>query len=81
MEGGFALIGRQDDVCDIALQHPSVSRVHAAMQHRADGKVLVYDLGSTHGTSLNKQSVPPKTYTEVIKGDVLCFGSRAGSCG
>ncbi|KAM9068279.1 kanadaptin [Sarcophilus harrisii] len=70
--------------CDVLLEHPSVSRFHAVLQHRAPGPAgegdpgapgfYLYDLGSTHGTFLNKARVPPRTYCRVRVGHVLRFG-------
>ncbi|XP_075391405.1 kanadaptin isoform X2 [Tenrec ecaudatus] len=70
--------------CDVCLEHPSVSRYHAVLQHRvssADGDgtgpgpgFYLYDLGSTHGTFLNKTRIPPHTYCRVHVGHVLRFG-------
>jgi pSer/pThr/pTyr-binding forkhead associated (FHA) protein len=71
----FLLIGRQEDVCDIAMQHPSISRQHAVLQHRQSGEVYVYELGSTHGTFLNKRRLQSKEHVELSVGDVLRFGA------
>ncbi|XP_060042751.1 kanadaptin isoform X2 [Erinaceus europaeus] len=76
--------------CDVCLEHPSVSRHHAALQHRAARPAgdphdpddpddpgpgfYLYDLGSTHGTFLNKTRIPPRTYCRVHVGHVLRFG-------
>ncbi|XP_001380534.3 kanadaptin [Monodelphis domestica] len=70
--------------CDVILEHPSVSRFHAVLQHRVRGQEVeddprgpgfyLYDLGSTHGTFLNKARVPPRTYCRVHVGHVLRFG-------
>lgn len=46
-------------VCDIELEHPSVSRYHAAIQFTRVNEVVeaqLFDLGSSHGTFLNKVS-------------------------
>lgn len=77
------LFGRLSS-CDVCLEHPSVSRYHAVLQHRAaglegecDGQgpgFYLYDLGSTHGTFLNKTRIPPRTYRRVHVGHVLRFG-------
>ncbi|KAM6220608.1 kanadaptin [Rhynchocyon petersi] len=77
------LFGRLSS-CDVCLEHPSVSRYHAVLQHRVpapDGECdgqdpgfYLYDLGSTHGTFLNKTRVPPRTYCRVHVGHVLRFG-------
>ncbi|KAG7328557.1 hypothetical protein KOW79_008501 [Hemibagrus wyckioides] len=79
----YFVVGRLP-VCDISLEHPSISRYHAVVQYR--GKVgdtgvvgeelgfYIYDLGSTHGTFVNKNKIPPKTYIRLHVGHVLKFG-------
>jgi len=57
----------------------SVSRYHAVLQFKGDGTVYVYDLGSTHGTRLNKQVVPAKQHVRVPLGGFLKFGESARS--
>ncbi|XP_064220025.1 kanadaptin isoform X1 [Aotus nancymaae] len=79
----YCLFGRLSD-CDVCLEHPSVSRYHAVLQHRASGPdgecdnngpgFYLYDLGSTHGTFLNKTRIPPRTYCRVHVGHVIRFG-------
>ncbi|XP_063774965.1 LOW QUALITY PROTEIN: kanadaptin [Pseudophryne corroboree] len=70
--------------CHVSLEHPSVSRYHAVLQYRSvagsdpdeEPGFYVYDLGSTHGTFLNKQRIQPKTYCRFRVGHVLkCGGS------
>lgn len=70
--------------CDVCLEHPSVSRYHAVLQHGVSGPdgecdghgpgFYLYDLGSTHGTFLNKTRIPPRSYCRVRVGHVLRFG-------
>nr|ACF22717.1 FHA domain protein [Brachypodium distachyon] len=50
---GAYMFGRID-LCDFVLEHPTISRFHAVLQFRNDGDVFLYDLGSTHGSSINK---------------------------
>uniref|UniRef100_A0A8C9F4F1 Solute carrier family 4 member 1 adaptor protein n=1 Tax=Pavo cristatus TaxID=9049 RepID=A0A8C9F4F1_PAVCR len=85
LEGGsWFLVGRLPG-CALALEHPSVSRHHAVLQYRgrsadgpdADAGFYVYDLGSTHGTFLNKARVPPRTYCRVRVGHGLRFGGSS----
>ena len=55
-EKSFLVLGRLP-VCDIELEHPSVSRYHAVVQFSLlDEQVeaKLFDLGSSHGTFLNK---------------------------
>ena len=54
----FYLIGRDQVHCPIFLEHPSISRKHAILQHKDTGDLFLYDLGSTHGTFLNKRQLP-----------------------
>ncbi|XP_069743844.1 kanadaptin isoform X2 [Narcine bancroftii] len=75
----FYVVGRLP-VCDISLEHPSISRYHAVVQHRrvADGEsgtgFYIYDLGSTHGTLVNKEKVEPNCYCRLNVGHVIKFG-------
>ncbi|KAK3537691.1 hypothetical protein QTP70_017905 [Hemibagrus guttatus] len=79
----YFVVGRLP-VCDISLEHPSISRYHAVVQYRGKagdtgvvGEELgfyIFDLGSTHGTFVNKNKIPPKTYIRLHVGHVLKFG-------
>lgn len=67
----FYCFGRMDN-CHVAMAHPTISRYHAVLQYRStfsetDEKrgFYLYDLGSTHGTFLNKHRIIPKTYVKV----------------
>jgi eukaryotic-like serine/threonine-protein kinase len=44
-------VGR-DPALDVALQSPKVSRMHAKIERRPDGKYAITDLGSSNGTYL-----------------------------
>jgi len=46
-------IGRTAD-CDTALDHPSVSRLHATVQPTPEGYLAVVDAGSSNGTFLHR---------------------------
>lgn len=77
------LFGRNADVCDVVLLHPSLSSQHAVLQYRAvpntEGKLscrpYIMDLESTNGTFLNKIRIDAARYYELKKGDVLTFGA------
>ncbi|CAG5866217.1 unnamed protein product [Menidia menidia] len=82
----YFVVGRLP-VCDVALEHPSISRYHAVIQYRGqtgqsgpegctgeERGFYVHDLGSTHGTVVNKNKIPPKTYIRLRVGHVLKFG-------
>ncbi|KAM6912790.1 kanadaptin [Xenentodon cancila] len=79
----YFVVGRLP-VCDVSLEHPSISRYHAVIQYRGragqegcvgeDRGFYIHDLGSTHGTVVNKNKIPPKTYIRIRVGHVLKFG-------
>jgi type II secretory pathway predicted ATPase ExeA len=52
---GHLLIGR-DAMCDICINHPTVSRYHALVVNSQRG-VMIVDLGSTNGTFVNNRKV------------------------
>jgi pSer/pThr/pTyr-binding forkhead associated (FHA) protein len=51
----LVLIGRKED-CDLQLDHKSISKQHCVIV-KADGMLLLRDLGSTNGTRVNGQRV------------------------
>lgn len=79
----YFVVGRLP-VCDVSLEHPSISRYHAVIQYRGqpgegdcageERGFYIQDLGSTHGTVVNKNRIPPKTYIRLRVGHVLKFG-------
>ncbi|KAF5360545.1 hypothetical protein D9756_004810 [Leucocoprinus leucothites] len=77
------LIGRDHLVSDIAVDHPSCSKQHAAIQYRyiqekgeSKGvvKPFIIDLESTNGTLVNDEKIPAARFFELRTGDVLKFG-------
>ncbi|KAJ3052047.1 Kanadaptin [Rhizophlyctis rosea] len=69
----FIVAGRLP-VCDIELEHASISRYHAIVQFKNDGSAHIFDLGSTHGTFINKAQLPKQTYRQLRVGDMIRFG-------
>jgi smad nuclear-interacting protein 1 len=75
------LVGRDQVVTDIPIQHPSCSKQHAAVQFRqvttrneygdskTEIKPFVIDLDSTNGTSVNGKEIPASRYYELLQGD------------
>ena len=52
--------------CDVVMEHPSASRLHAVIQFREDNSLpYIYDAGSIHGTFVNKKRIPSKAYTHL----------------
>ncbi|TIA84047.1 hypothetical protein E3P98_00428 [Wallemia ichthyophaga] len=80
------LFGKDANVADYPVAHPSISKQHAVIQYRAIrsknefGDVLeavkpfVLDLESTNGTQVNGEEIPVSRYFEIISGDVIKFG-------
>uniref|UniRef100_UPI00358E3F2F kanadaptin n=1 Tax=Myxine glutinosa TaxID=7769 RepID=UPI00358E3F2F len=67
--------------CDIQMDHPSVSRYHAVLQF---GQIdeqgsgwAVYDLQSTHGTFVNKERLPGRSYRRLRVGHTLRVGASS----
>ena len=77
---GWLLIGRlppEDELPHCTMLHPSISRQHAILQMKNNGQMFIYDLGSTHGTFLNKRQVKPRAYIPLRCGDLLKFGQSS----
>ena len=83
-EKPFYIFGRLEG-CDVVMEHPSISRYHAAIVYKGpdesgnqDSKVeegfYIIDLGSTHGTVVNKVELKPKVYHRLRVGYVIKFG-------
>lgn len=80
------LIGREKKICEIAVDHPSCSKQHAALQYRAvnyerdDGSAgkrvrpYIIDLESANGTFVNNKKIEPRKYYELFEKDILKFG-------
>lgn len=80
------LIGRDRKICDIAVDHPSCSKQHAALQYRlvpytredgTNGKRVrpyIIDLESANGTFVNNSQIESKKYVELLEKDVVKFG-------
>jgi hypothetical protein len=74
------------DTCDIVCEHPSISRFHVMIQHGKEGcsksnflmvdGVFVFDLGSTHGTKVNKTAIKAKCFERLRIGQMLKLGER-----
>lgn len=80
------LIGRDEKVTDLHLEHPTISKQHAVIQFRhrtttneygdKSNKVKPYliDLDSTKGTTLNGKKLEGSRYMELLDQDVVTFG-------
>jgi len=70
------IFGRQPD-CDVVVNHLSISRRHCVLQYREGGDIFLYDLGSSHGTFLNKERMPPNEYVPLHVGDLFHLGASS----
>lgn len=80
------MIGRDRKICDLAVDHPSCSKQHAALQfrlvpyEREDGttgkrvRPYIIDLESANGTFINNKQIEAKKYVELLEKDVIKFG-------
>src|SRR6187399_2125435 len=51
------VVGRGEE-CDVSINHPSVSRVHAEIQKVSEGRYEFVDLGSANGVRVNGAEMP-----------------------
>ncbi len=71
--GGSGIrIGREMAMCEIVLENPKVSRLHAEVVS-IDGKVMLIDRNSSNGTYVNDQKIDRRFLKD---GDIIHFGGR-----
>ena len=73
-QGKRLSVGRTKDN-DIALDHTSVSKMHASLLLNSEGKLVVADTGSTNGTFLNDERIAYGKAIEIFPGDKIKFGA------
>jgi len=71
----FVLFGRNAQMSDIKLDHPSISRRHALMGHGSSGNLYVMDLGSSHGTFVNAERLKKRKREPLRDGYTVKFGA------
>jgi pSer/pThr/pTyr-binding forkhead associated (FHA) protein len=69
---GRILLGR-DQANDIVLEDKLVSRRHAVIQKIGE-EYFLEDLGSTNGTLVNGQRIPPRSYVRLSLKDTVLIG-------
>ncbi|ORX73948.1 SMAD/FHA domain-containing protein, partial [Linderina pennispora] len=69
----FFVFGRLP-MCDFPMDHQSISRYHCVLQFAASNHTTLVDLGSSHGTFVNKQQIRPSTPRTLDIGDQIRFG-------
>jgi S1-C subfamily serine protease len=71
--GGSGIrIGRESAICEIVLENPKVSRLHAEVVS-IDGKVMLIDRNSSNGTYVNDHKIDKRFLKD---GDIIYFGGR-----
>ena len=71
--GGSGIrIGRESAICEIVLENPKVSRLHAEVVS-IDGKVMLIDRNSSNGTYVNDEKIDRRYLKD---GDIIHFGGR-----
>lgn len=73
------LIGRYPPVCDIVLNHCSISRLHATIIHHTNGAAYLVDLNSCHGTFIDDVRLRALQPTLITHGAVIKFGASSRS--
>jgi pSer/pThr/pTyr-binding forkhead associated (FHA) protein len=71
LKNPITLIGRSSKLCDLVVDHTSVSKMHCLLV-KTDGLIYMRDLGSTNGTRVNGQRV---VRGALLPGDKLAFSS------
>ncbi|GMH37207.1 hypothetical protein BSKO_05080 [Bryopsis sp. KO-2023] len=75
VEKELSVVGRHA-TADVILEHGSISRQHASfLFDRRSQSWLVEDLGSVHGTFLNKERLSKGNSVELVDGSELRFGA------
>jgi pSer/pThr/pTyr-binding forkhead associated (FHA) protein len=65
-------VGRSDD-CDIVLNHPTVSRLHAGI-NEVGGRFYIVNLSGSNATTLNGRVIPFDVADALANGDVIQVG-------
>ncbi|KAJ2471871.1 hypothetical protein GGI02_001984 [Coemansia sp. RSA 2322] len=73
----FSTFGRLP-LCDFSMDHGSISRYHAVLQFTEhDPLPSIVDLGSAHGTFINKSQIQANTPLALAIGDQIRFGASS----
>lgn len=66
-------IGRNPSACDIVLNSPNVSGIHAEITLLNNGDIELEDKGSTNGTYIMNQRIKPGCIVKIHRGDNIRF--------
>ncbi len=73
-EGKRLSIGRTKEN-DVAIDHTSVSKMHASLLLNSEGKLVIADTGSTNGTYLNGERIAYGKAIAIFPDDKIKFGA------
>lgn len=71
------IVGRNSQLADCVLLHQSISRQHAAFIWKGTGELYVMDLGSAHGTQLNRVEISTHDAVLLHDQDQIRFGESS----
>ncbi len=63
--------------CNIQINNPTVSSLHAELLILDDGRLILEDKNSTNGTFVGGQRITPGNETEVRRGDLIQLGNTS----
>ncbi|UKK02039.1 hypothetical protein MACK_001393 [Theileria orientalis] len=72
----FYVLGSMDE-CDFVYKNPQVSRKHFIMHYTRSNSLVIYDLNSKCGTTVNHMRLQPEKYYLLSAGDQIRIG-KAG---
>eukprot|EP00375_Theileria_parva_P002353 XP_765031.1 hypothetical protein [Theileria parva strain Muguga] len=67
------ILGSSDD-CDFVYKSPYVSRKHCVLHYTRSNSLVIYDLNSKYGTTLNHMKLIPEKYYQLSPGDQIRVG-------
>lgn len=78
IEGGREVrIGRKQAYCDIIIDDQRISRLHASIVEKEDGKFYIKDEGSSGGTYVNRRKLRVNDMVELQHNDVINLNTVA----
>jgi pSer/pThr/pTyr-binding forkhead associated (FHA) protein len=76
IEGGREVrIGRKQAYCDVLIDDQRVSRLHASIVEKEDGKFYIKDEGSSGGTYVNRRKLRVNDMVELHHNDIINFNT------
>ncbi len=76
IEGGREVrIGRKQAYCDVIIDDQRVSRLHASIVEKEDGKFYIKDEGSSGGTYVNRRKLRVNDMVELHHNDIINFNT------